>query len=253
MNIPVSYEQMLLEQKAKQLLKKQKLDELIVSGGLKEWADNLVAQGKELKMTWDGGGDSGWVDFQIDGESVEGDDSTNAEILRELCYEILDYGSWAGEFSASGECIYDPETGAFEGTDYYSEDDDVPCNSPIEVSIPADIWFDTMELTVQDMEMEVEVDFVIKNGFDFPNKELIEKNVAVSLRLAFQNTVDKFVEESGIEFRSMWEEISIPFADFKDMGDGTRKATIESFRVGTFNESEKDIVINLKSEEEDGN
>lgn len=248
-----TWEERLAAQREVERKKKEHLAELIENGGLKEWADRLTAEGKELKMTWDGGGDSGWVDFLIDDESVTGEDAENAELLREYCYNVLDYGSWAGEFSASGECIYDPETGAFEGIDYYSEDDDVPCNVPIEVSIPADIWFDTMEATVQDMEMEVEVDFVIKNGFDFPNKELIENNVAVSLRLAFQNTVDKFVEESGIEFRSMWEEISIPFADFKDMGDGTRKATIESFRVGTFNESEKDIVINLKPEEEDGN
>jgi hypothetical protein len=50
-----TWEQMLAAQREEQRHKKEKLQELIAQGGLKEWADRLTAEGKELKMTWDGG------------------------------------------------------------------------------------------------------------------------------------------------------------------------------------------------------
>lgn len=246
-----SWEEMLAAQREADRKKKEELQKLIQNGGLKEWADRLTAEGKELKMHWDGGGDSGWVEFLIDDEEPkEGEDAENAELLREMCYSELDYGSWAGEFQASGDAIYDPEIGAFEGTDYYSEDDQALCTIPITVIVPSNIWFDELHITVQDEEIRVEADFVIKNGFDFPLKEEITKELEQDLNDKFDATVEEFLKHNTEEFRSMWEEIKIPFSNFKDMGDGTRQAVIESFNVGIFREDPKEISISLIPDEE---
>jgi len=34
------------------------------------WLDKLSDEGKNIQICWEGGGDSGWVYFQIDGEQV---------------------------------------------------------------------------------------------------------------------------------------------------------------------------------------
>lgn len=247
-----TWEEMLAAQREEQRHKAEKLQELIAQGGLKEWADKLTAEGKELRMTWDGGGDSGWVDFLIDDkEPAEGIDADNAELLRDMCYSELDYGSWAGEFSATGEAVYNPEASAFVGTDYYSEDEQEDCNKQITVTIPSDIWFDRLDITVQDEEINIQTDFIIRNGFNFPDKTQIEQNLTDDLESKFREAVDEFIKETGHEYRSVWEEISLPFTAFTDMGNGTRQAVIDGFSVGTYNSSEKDIIINVKNEEEE--
>lgn len=195
-------------------------------------------------------GDSGWVDFLIDDVEPTGDDEANAELLRDMCYSELDYGSWSGEYSASGEAVYDPKESAFIGTDYYSEDEQELCNKQITVTVPSNIWFDRLDITVQEEEIKVQTNFVIRNGFNFPDKENIEENLAEDLKDKFHEAVDEFIEESSNEYRSMWEEISLPFTAFTDMGDGTRQAVIENFRVEVYNSIDRDIIINVTNQEE---
>ena len=36
-----------------------------------QWCKDQADQGNELTMKWEGGGDSGWVYFEIDGESTD--------------------------------------------------------------------------------------------------------------------------------------------------------------------------------------
>mgnify|MGYP003335272251 CR=1 FL=1 len=36
-----------------------------------DWCDQQVADGHDLKLHWEGGGDSGWCYFTIDGENAE--------------------------------------------------------------------------------------------------------------------------------------------------------------------------------------
>lgn len=48
--------------------------------------------------------------FEIDGEK-EDNEFTNT--LVDLMYDELDYGSWAGEFSASGTAILQPRNKVF--------------------------------------------------------------------------------------------------------------------------------------------
>jgi len=242
-----TWEEMMAAREEMELLKIQKLGELITNGGLKEWADRLTEEGKDINMTWDGGGDSGWVDFLIDDEEPTTDeDKEYAELLRDLCYEKLDYGSWAGEFSASGEVIYDSETGTFEGTDFYSEDETVSGPCEIRIAIPKDIWFDSVEIMIQDQEITATVDLIVRNGFKTEAHTEAEEALAASIEEQVNASVDSILE--GREFRSMWEEINLSKNEFTIEGD-EQVFILRELSVGTFEEDERDICINLTTEE----
>lgn len=71
-----------------------------------QWCDEQVKNGHTLTLKWDGGNDSGWVYFELDGEELTNE---YTEKLVDYCYSELDYGSWAGDFSANGEAEYDPK------------------------------------------------------------------------------------------------------------------------------------------------
>lgn len=246
-----TWEQMLAAQREEQRRKEEKLQELLEQGGIKEWADKLTAEGKELKMTWDGGGDSGWVDFLIDDESPEeGEDADNAELLKDMCYHELDYGSWAGEFSANGEAVYNPEESAFVGTDYYSEDDSSTCNEPITVRIPKDVWFDQIDIALEDEEVNATVDLVVKNGFKTERHHEIETQLQEDLSNQFDEAIVIHLKHTNEQYRSMWEQITLPFSAFQVEGE-ERVAVINSFSIGIFNETEKDICIKIVNEEDE--
>lgn len=246
-----TWEEMMAAQKEQQRIKEEKLEQLIKNGGLKEWADRLTAEGKELKMTWDGGGDSGWVDFVIDDAAAETDeDKEYAELLRDMCYEELDYGSWAGEFSASGECVYNPTEGAFVGTDHYSEDDTTNVQCELTIEIPADVWFDSVEIMIQDEEVEVSVDLVVRNGFKTQSHDDVQKTLEASIKAQVHEIIDEYINNNttGQDFRSMWEEINLSKSDFILDGN-VMKAALTEISLGTWESEEKDIVINLDNED----
>ncbi len=112
-----------------------------------DWCDAQVAQEQEVALRWEGGGDSGWVYLTVDGEEVSCDEAT---WLIDQMYEQLDYGSWAGEFSANGDATYDPETKEFVGIDSYSEDEhntlQLSEEDFIEIRVPGRFYFDTIEI-----------------------------------------------------------------------------------------------------------
>ena len=115
----------------------------VENSSLVEYCDNLVKEGKELALNWEGGGDSGWVYFTVDGKE---DDSDEIRRLIDACYEVLDYGSWAGEFSANGEATYNPKTKCFEGVDNYGEDTTETHRCKIDIVVPERLWFDSIEV-----------------------------------------------------------------------------------------------------------
>ncbi|MFO0468693.1 MAG: hypothetical protein ACK5ZX_05245 [Bacteroidota bacterium] len=119
-----------------------------------KWCDEKSQDGSEVAICWEGGGDSGWVYMEVDGEQAS---SEEADWLVDRMCDILDYGSWAGEFNASGRAIYDSETKVFEGDDVYSED--------------------TSE------EIELKDDQIIK--IKIPKKYFLEE-----LRVEFENVLD---------------------------------------------------------------
>ena len=216
----------------------------LTEGKAAAWADALVEQGIELKMTWDGGGDSGWVDFVVDKDDLTEEDNEMIDILRSYCDEELDYGSWAGEFSASGEAIYNSETKCFEGTDYYSEDDSISVDCDIEVKVPKDLWFDSIEIMIEDEAVHVTSDIIVNNGFKIDGHNEAEEEINESV----SDQVDDIIKSKCThEYRSMWEEITLNRSDFVIEGDYA-VAHINKISIGIYNSDEKEISINLNPE-----
>ena len=143
---------------------------LTVDQSLIKWCDKQVAEGKKLEICWEGGGDSGWVYFQIDGKNVGEVNIPEISTLVDRMYDELDYGSWAGEFSANGSAEYNPELKAFIGIDNYSESETSDFKKDIEIIIPKSLWFDAVRYSIEDSdpdEQDVQTDFQfqIRNGF----------------------------------------------------------------------------------------
>ncbi|NBO23192.1 hypothetical protein EBU94_07645, partial [bacterium] len=130
-----------------------------------QWCKDLHEQGNDLTMKWEGGGDSGWIYFEIDGETT---DNEYTRALIDVMDDILDYGSWAGEFNASGTAVYDPKINGFVGTDFYGEDESEVLNANFTIRIPKKFWFTTFHVEVErnyDEGTNVATNFLVKNGF----------------------------------------------------------------------------------------
>ena len=121
-----------------------------------KWCDKKSAEGSTVAICWEGGGDSGWVYMEVD--NAETNDA-EGDWLVDKMYDVLDYGSWAGEFSASGRAEYDPETKTFEGEDIYSEDEseslELSDDEIITIKIPKKYFFE---------EIIIELDNVLDGG-----------------------------------------------------------------------------------------
>lgn len=207
-----------------------------------EWCDQQVKDGKELMLKWEGGGDSGWVYFEIDGEQVENE---YTESLVSHCYDTLDYGSWAGEFDATGEAIYDPEKKSFVGTDYYSETDVEEKNPKIVLSIPKDIWFDGLSVEVEEIEYEVsdvniDVKLLVQNGMvtDQHNEvaETLKKQIVEQLN---ENVLKELDSEDAV-----FANLTFTANDFEtDPETGNKIVNMDQVSVRVRNTDEKDICI----------
>jgi hypothetical protein len=209
-----------------------------------KWLDEQVAEGKEVSMGWEGGGDSGWVYFEVDGEKVD-NDFTHA--LVNHMYDYLDYGSWAGEFSASGKAVYNPENKCFEGTDYYSEDSSVNYPCSIVLKIPDDVWFDRIEWSAEgetEEKVYVDVELIVRNGFKTDRHEEIETMLKKSFDDQLDKVVDRFINAGEMEYRNVWDNGSIENPQFTKKNNKLVH-TIPSISIGTCESQDKDICLNL--------
>lgn len=220
---------------------------LIAKDELIKWCDEQVANGNTLSIQWEGGGDSGWCSFHINDEQVKSEDGQISDLL-DLMYDQLDYGSWAGEFSAQGEAVYDPEEKAFIGVDNYSEDSvvDYPCK--IEIKIPKNLWFDTLEIGVEGEDASVTVAFHVTNGFISEEHDEFIDNFEVSFRESILGVISDYCnDDNENEYRSIWETFDLSKSEFVEEGD-YMKYTITSLSIGTAEVEEKDVYLELKSE-----
>lgn len=212
-----------------------------------EWCDQQVAEGKTLGIGWEGGGDSGWCWFTIDGQQVaDAKETPQIRELLDLMYETLDYGSWAGEFSASGEAVYDPKQKAFVGTDYYSENQTEHWDCDVQIIIPKDLWFDAIEYNIEDESARVDFAFVIRNGFLSPKHDEVADQIKESLNDAVDAEVTKFcADENTGEYQSIWQSDRIVRSDFREEGDNL-VYSIEEVSMTTSDTDEKDIFLTLE-------
>ena len=212
-----------------------------------EWCKDQVAQGKELTIHWEGGGDSGWAHFEIDGETV---DNEYTDHLVNSMYNELDYGSWAGEFSATGEAKFDVDEEAFIGVDNYSEDDSSQKECEFKFKVPKKLWFDSISIHIEaeyDESATVEASFNLKNGFLTAEHGVVTDQISEAISVQ----VDEFVinyQNTNDDFRSIWDDETFEIKDGVEKGDYLQ-FTMTSIRVGISHGEEKDIY--LKIDEED--
>lgn len=214
---------------------------------LLEWCDQQVAAGKEIGIGWEGGGDSGWCYFMIDGNQVnDGQTTEEMEQLIDLMNDELDYGSWAGEFNAAGEAIYSPEEKAFVGTDYYSEDDTEYWQCKIPIRIPKHLWFDSIEYQFEDEDANASFVFFVRNGFLTEEHQKFTSEIESYLKKKVNHEINLFIQKSNREYRSMWQNDKIDRNQFTVEGDHL-VYLLEELSIGTTNSEDKDIYLQLES------
>lgn len=226
--------------------------ELITKSELIKWCDQQVKEGKELKLHWEGGGDSGWVYFTIDGQTISDKSDCPREIeeLIELMYDCLDYGSWAGDFSATGEAIYDEKTKSFEGTDCYGEDDTHYQECEIKIRVPNHLWFDAIEYNIEDDEINVDTAFIIRNGFLTEEHDKVADEIKEVINIGANEAVNDYLRSSdALEFRSIWQNDRIERSSFKEEGDYL-VFSIEEINIGIYNNTDKDVCLQLIEDNE---
>jgi hypothetical protein len=213
-----------------------------------QWCKEQADQGNKLALKWDGGGDSGWAHFEIDGEDVENE---YTEALVNRIYDVLDYGSWAGEFSASGEAVYDPETNSFEGVDYYGEDaHDTLEDIDLKIHVPKKLWFDTLHIEVEanyDDGPEMSVRLLIKNGFLTDEHREFCSNLENSLAVEFATIFENFESTEHYQFRGCTDSWILERADAID-GQEDLIFKITRVDIQTIDGHEKSIVLELDEE-----
>lgn len=221
-------------------------------GKVRAWAKEMHEKGHELKLLWDGGGDSGWVHFEVDGEDHRGPE---IDFLIEWCYNILDYGSWAGEFSAAGEAPYDPETEAFDGVDWYSSEESCSINDEdaMTIKIPTDIKVDGLEINMEtdDEEPVIQVDIKVTNGFKTIKHTEAEEAILEDLELQYSRIIKTY---SSVEkkFSAAWNNETFTKNEMTLSEDG--KYWIikwDTASVTEWYEEDKDIVLNLKEDKDE--
>jgi hypothetical protein len=180
-----------------------------------DWCMKKHEEGSEVVLKWDGGGDSGWVHIEVDGEDSN---DAEAEALVDMMYDKLDYGSWAGEFSASGEAPFDPDTKMFQGTDYYTETDTTVAKANIEIRIPKHIHFDDVDINTEDEDCNANVTFGIRNGFDHPDTEALVKELETMLSDKILEAAKADVEDED-DIDGFWENYQIFRTDFTEDGN----------------------------------
>lgn len=206
-----------------------------------DWCKEQVAQDRELSIHWEGGGDSGWVHFEIDGETVDND---YTQYLISAMYDQLDYGSWAGEFTAHGSATFSLEENAFVGTDYYQEDERMLYSCDISFKVPNGLWYDSLHYRVEcsgDESVSSDVSFSIKNGFLTDEHIEIQRVLEDVLDDEVPKLIEKFIDE-GKEFRDLWISEGFLKTDGEDKGAYT-EFKITELGMGTYTSEEKDIFL----------
>lgn len=227
-------------------LSKKAAEQPAVKKSVIEWCDEQSKDEKELAIVWDGGGDSGWVYFEIDGTTVE---NQYTEALVDYIVDELDYGSWAGEFTANGRAVYHPENKMFEGIDYYGEDENEVLDTDIKIALPKSLWFDTVHVEVEchaEEHCRINVSTLVKNGFLTPKHSEICSNLEKELQDEFDAVIENY-EDPEHDFRYCSDSWILDRSEGVALGDDLI-FSITKLDVSVSNTSENQIVLDLTDE-----
>jgi hypothetical protein len=181
-----------------------------------EVCDELTKNGKSLIITWDGGNDDGWFEILLDGKLIG--DEIDFDPIEAYITDQLGYGSFNGDYSTTGELIYNRETKSFEGIDTYStsESDNYLCK--IKVIVPDDIWFDQLDINIEmqddDDEPNVASSFIISNGPRIDLHTEIENKIGKNIKKQVMK-----IQEGIRNFNSLYENVSIANREFSKRKD----------------------------------
>lgn len=210
-----------------------------------KWCDEQTEQGLELKLCWEGGGDSGWCWFELDGEQCS---EPEAEWLIEKMYDVLDYGTWAGEFSTNGEAEYNPETKEFDGTDYYSIEDTFihKCKKPFAIKIPKTIYFDILHMECEGEDYEFNINASVTNGFFTKEAETYFNKLESELNTWSSDVIAEIVQDldDDSEVTGAYQHYDLERTDFEEEGDFL-VYTFDKFEYRAYQSEPNGVNINL--------
>ena len=185
---------------------------------LKERLDELVKEGNEIRVTWDGGNDSGTIHVYVGDRELDYGESLESEISG-VIDNALDYGSWAGDFSAHGEVVYDSEQGAFFGDGYETVSDYTSAGCEIEVKVPKALNFDSITIeSTGDWEYDpihITCRFNISNGPVFEEHIDIQREIEESIEHAVTSEIGNLNCTVG----SVYNDWVINRDEMKEVGD----------------------------------
>jgi len=201
-----------------------------------DWFDQQAKEGKELTINWEGGNDEGWCHFEIDGETCQNE---HTELVIDKMYDELDYGSWAGNFYAAGEAIYDPKTKEFEGVDECGTEETYSWTcDPVIIRVPKKFPFDVVDIQTESEDCDTSITLEGLTRFQHPEElkyfESIEKSVSDNIIKSIFKQVGKEKDPAGY-----WFNYRIAKAEMIEDGD---------FLVGKLHELSAQV-----SEDEDRN
>jgi hypothetical protein len=223
-------------------------EQLKVNPSILEWCNKQVDDGHELSIHWEGGGDSGWAHFEIDGKTVENE---YTDYLVDKMYDLLDYGSWAGEFNASGEAVYNKEEQSFVGIDDYSEDDTMSHECNIVIQVPKDLWHDNLSISIEGEDGDrtrIGARFGIKNGFLSDKHTAFIGGLEEKMQEEVDAVIEDFVQDSAKDYRSIWQTITLEPAE-GIIKENFLEYTINTLGIGTTSSEPKDIYLEITEED----
>ena len=209
-----------------------------------KWIEDLDKGGNELSIGWEGGGDSGWAYFQVDGQQV---DNEYTEAILDYMYNELNYGSWAGEFNANGTAIYDVPTKTFQGTDYFGEDGNDVIDTTIIINVPKKLWFDTLHVECEgnyDETPNMSIQFIVKNGFLTQEHSDFCSNLEEVLKDDFDALFSTYESTDSCEFRGCNDSWILERKDGIEEDD-MLVFKITAVEISTIDTEERNIVLEL--------
>jgi hypothetical protein len=190
---------------------------------LRQRLDAIAAEGREIKVTWEGGNDSGGYDLYVDGEQGNHGDLLADNVI-DIIANTIDYGSWAGDYFADGAVYYNKDEGAFigEGKDTTS-DGGCLVDISIEVKVPKLLNFDFFNITTEGTfcwgEFTASARFVIDNGPVFPEHSKVEEDMENYIRESVSHLLETDEACKNEEIGWVYNDWMIARDDFEEDGD----------------------------------
>lgn len=179
---------------------------------IKQYCNEVTASGGIFKITWNGGGDSGFFEFYLDDKKLDLDSYLD-DLFYSFLSENLEYYSFAGDYETNGEIVYDRMNQCFIGEDDYSETQVGGKDCKIEIKVPKNLWFDRLELNYyaeNSVVEKVEAELIVSNGPT--TKEHLAWNESQSRWLT--NVFTKICKNIPDEF-SLYHQMGIVIGDFE--------------------------------------